>query len=64
MKSQTVLSHAHGKGKRQTKPGYLIPRQKQTPFYCQCGQTWEPIAQKGCRGLHPWRYTKPDQTQP
>lgn len=46
------------------KMGYLIQRWEKNGFYFECGQTWEPIAQKGCGCLHPWRYTKPDQTQP
>lgn len=46
------------------KDGYLIQGQEKNPFYCECGQMWESIAQKDCGGLHLWRYTKPDQTQP
>lgn len=26
--------------------GYIIQRQKKPPFCGECGQTWEPIAQK------------------
>jgi len=48
--SQILLTDAQYKGKRQRAQieTWEMSKITKTPFYCERGQTWEPVAQRGC----------------